>query len=265
VATQKFREFGFSKANMKVGSKGDMEQKTSMGTFRVKYKETGMYSGPSSITNYLGTLRKGATLDILDDTDSYYYMVRADSGDVGYVYRDAGEVVGGISASRRFGPSLLSLSKDSTYSSNGSGATAYSNGSSNGASNWTVAPAETSAPSTSNGNGNGLISARTAARSVRQPAARPPGPRPATPRTTQNGMGVMISSANRATGRVANKVAIISGEIAVFDKPGIVGTQVGKLRRGEQVALVAQDDYFYCVTLPNGNAGYIPRYAAETV
>jgi uncharacterized protein YgiM (DUF1202 family) len=238
-----------------------MDQQTSIGTFRVKYKETGMYSGPSSISNYLGTLRKGATLDILDDSDSYYYMVRTSSGDTGYVYRDAGEVVGGISAVRRSTP--LSLAKTETYT-NG-----YSNGSSNGngANAWAIAPAETPAPTTNgNGNGsNGLISARSTTRSVRQPAARPPSVRPATPRTTQSGMGVMISSANRPAARNATKVSIISGEIAVFDKPGIVGTQVGKLRRGDQVALVAQDDYFYCVTLSNGNAGYIPRYAAEPV
>ncbi len=85
------------------------------------------------------------------------------------------------------------------------------------------------------------------------------GKKPSNSPTYRNGAAPSFSAA-RASG---SGLVITSGEIAVFDKPGIVGKQVAKLKRGDQVMMVGQDSFFYQVALPNGASGYIPRYAAE--
>lgn len=79
--------------------------------------------------------------------------------------------------------------------------------------------------------------------------------------TYRNGSSPLTPS--RPVNSSGRSLRITSGEIAVFDKPGIVGRQVAKLKRGDQVAMVGEDSFFFQVALPNGATGYIPRYSAE--
>ena len=210
--------------------------------FRVKYKEAALQSGPSGIAGYLGTLHKGAVVEVLADDHPYYYRVRLDNGLEGYVYKAAGELSSGLSGS------LLSRSETPVPS--------------------VEAPASPStqvAPLTPSVNGDYSAgeSVRPAPRigssSVRprMPAARSASVPP--PARSSNGTG------SQAARRGGQAVVITTSEIAVFDKPGIVGRQVGKLRRGEQVTLVGQDSFFFEVMLTNGLAGFIPRYAGELI
>jgi uncharacterized protein YgiM (DUF1202 family) len=203
--------------------------------FRVKYKETALYLGPSAISGYIGTLHKGAVLTVVGDDHPYFYRVQMDNGLEGYVYKASGELSAGLSPTR-FGPIEIAESP-------------------NGAE-----PIESA---------NGVIPEATPEKPVRQTRVRPAT---TTTRSTSRSTGSTSSYSSTSNGargaassRAARAVVVTSGEIAVFDKPGIVGQQVGRLRRGAKVPVLAQDGFFYQVELTSGQVGYIPRFAAEEV
>ena len=81
--------------------------------------------------------------------------------------------------------------------------------------------------------------------------------------TYRNGSSPLSPTSSPGSNGSGHSLIITSGEIAVFDKPGIVGRQVAKLKRGDQVSMIGQDSFFYQVSLTNGATGYIPRYSAE--
>lgn len=216
--------------------------------FRIKYKETAIHSEPSAISGYLGTLRKGAVMEIIGDDHPYYYSVRLDNGLEGYVYKDAGEPVGGLNGLR------LSIDRPSAAARTKS-----------------TPPMSGDVPLVGEGNGNSSTAPGAGdVAPARNPGTRPSQSRPAYAppvRPARNGASYNTASngtsRQNGTGRAGSAVVITSGEIAVFDQPGIVGRQVGKLRRGEQATIVSKDSFFFQVSLNNGQVGYIPRYAAE--
>lgn len=217
--------------------------------FRVKYRETPLLSGPSGISGYIGTLRKGAVLEVLEDAHPYYFLVRLDNGLEGYVYKGAGELTSGLSLTRLKEQEMTvappAIAPGLEISPNGATPD-----------NSTEAVKRPTRLST-------VTRTTPPARPVR-PASRPRNG--ASPNGTTGSYGYSASSNGaRNNGRMARTVVIITGEIAVFSKPGIVGQQVGKLRRGEQVSVLDQDSFFFQVSLPNGQVGFIPRYAAEPV
>ncbi len=205
--------------------------------FRVKYKETALHAGPSGISAYLGTLHKGAVVEVVADTHPYYYKVQLDNGLEGYIYKPAGELTTGLSVTRLAKPTEEVKLESSPV-----------------------------LPST---NGTYVESAVTPDKKperltrVRSVSTS----RPSTPPASRNSAASYSAGSNGASpnGRVSQAVIITSGEIAVFNKPGIVGQQVGKLKRGERATLVDQDSFFFKVALSNGQVGYIPRYAAELI
>jgi hypothetical protein len=198
-------------------------------SFKIKYLNTDLLVAPKGTSNSLGTLKKGAVVLITEDADPYYYKVRLDNGLEGYIYKDAGTTAPG-----------LSLTKIASV---------------NGTEPKEAAP-KSAAPS-SNGVAPELPGRRPAA-TVRASAAPTPAPAPR-PRPE-------ISSSAPSTARVVGAgpgITITSAEIAVFDKPGIIGKQIAKLRRGERAALLSDDGFFYQIRLSTGIVGYIPRYAGE--
>lgn len=234
--------------------------------FRVKYKETTLQIGPSAISGYLGTLRKGAVMEIIGDDHPYYYRVRLDSGLEGYVYKAAGELTSGLGFGG--GVTLSKVNEDISRANNGTV---------NLKKDDVPAPLPNNPPPSASASANGVAPAVDVRKAIRPapPAARPARSvaSPPTTRSSNNGRSANGSSASysssssgaRSSGRTSRAVIVTSGEIAVFSKPGIIGQQVGKLKRGEQASLVDQDSFFFQVALPNGEVGFIPRYAAEAI
>ena len=204
--------------------------------FRVKYKETALYAGPSGISGYIGTLKKGAVVEVVDDDHAYYYHVRLDNGLEGYIYKAAGELTSGLT------PTRLDKVEESVPLDN----------------NFVMPNVNGAGPEP-----NGVSSPSQLTR-VRPASVSRPNLRPV---TTSREKSIANSNGNgtRPTSRNGKAIIVTSGEIAVFSKPGIVGQQVGRLKRGEKVMVVAQDGFFFQVALNNGQVGYIPRYAAEEV
>lgn len=204
--------------------------------FRVKYQETALYAGPSGISGYIGTLKKGAVVEVVGDDHPYYYHVKLDNGLEGYLYKAAGELTSGLTPTR-LNKVEEAVSQDNNF----------------------VAPSLNGASPEANGaNGSSRLTR------VRPASASRPNLRPV---TTSREKTIANSNGNgtRPTSRNGRAVVVTSGEIAVFSKPGIVGQQVGRLKRGEKATVIAQDGFFFQVALNNGQVGYIPRYAAEEV
>ncbi len=221
--------------------------------FKVKYREIALQSGPSAISGYLGTLHKGAVMDVVGDDHPYYYLVRLDNGLEGYVYKAAGELTTGAQVTRS--TPIEKATPEVTASATKTDKTTIPAPEPTGnARSAPVLPDMTMdamrRPSTT----------RQAPAAPRTPPIRPAG------RSSSSSNGYSSSSSgSRPLSRGGNTVVITTGEIAVFDKPGIVGRQVGRLKRGEQVTLVGNDSFFFEVSLTNGQVGFIPRYAAELV
>ncbi len=197
--------------------------------FKIKWQKADLLVAPKGTSNSLGILKKGAVVTVTEDSDPYYFKVSLDNGLEGFVYKDAGEKVRGLQPTKM--PSLSELAESSKPSTNGT-SSAFG----------TVTPVEKSA---SAANGRRPIGGMSRA---------------------QNAIPRISESTPPATARVVGVgpgVTITSGEIAVFDKPGIIGNQVAKLKRGERVKLLNDDGFFYQVQLSTGVTGYIPRYAAE--
>jgi len=203
--------------------------------FKVKYRVVELQVAPGATASSLGTLKKGAIVTIIGDENPYYYQVRLDNGLEGYIYKPAGELTSSV-------PTRLPAVAEVTESNN------------------TVPP--TPVPPTIEKAG---------------PTVRPQ-PQPRTINNSRNGTNNTSSSVSSNTRmptessmtgstpprtRGGRTLIITSGEIAVFDKPGIVGRQVAKLKRGDKVAMAGQDSFFFQVSMPNGATGYIPRYSAE--
>lgn len=198
--------------------------------FKIKHRVTELRVAPGATTSVLGTLRKGAVVTIISDENRYYYKVRLDNGLEGYVYKPAGEITNGATPSRM--PAIEEAS-ESSFSSNGNGASPLPPAGS--AMRRSTVSDRVGTYRNGNGNGNGS-----------KPTV-----------SSSNGNGTMPRS---GSGRA---LVVSSAEIAVFDRPGIVGKQVAKLKRGDQVTMIGQDSFFYQVALPNGTSGYIPRYSAD--
>jgi hypothetical protein len=197
--------------------------------FKIKYKYTDLYVAPKSTSSVMGTLYKGAVVLVVEDSDPYYYKVKLDNGLVGYVYKDSGVISAGAT------PSKFPVTAEEK-------------------------PAPSPEPSV---NGRAKVSSPAV-----EKAAPAPRPAPAyTPKASaSNGVTRSTESAAPTAARVVGAgpgVTVTSAEIAVYDKPGIIGKQVAKLRRGDRAALISDDGYFYQVRLATGIIGYIPRYAAE--
>ncbi len=204
-----------------------MNQMSGSMSFKIRYVNTDLLVAPKGTSNSLGTLKKGAVVLITEDVDPYYYKVRLDNGLEGYIYKDAGKPEPGLSLTK-----IASVNGTEPKETTPKPAARSSNG---------VAPEVPAA-----------ITERRPISTVRTngtPRPRPEAsaPAPSTARVVGAGPGITITSA----------------EIAVFDKPGIIGRQVAKLRRGERATLLSDDGFFYQVRLSTGIVGYIPRYAGE--
>ncbi len=207
--------------------------------FRVKYKETALHGGPSGISAYVGTLRKGAVVELVADDHPYYYRVRLDNGLEGYVYKDAGELTSGI-----VGPRLTTVVEDAVQKD--------------------IAQKDAVQKAMPDVTEPAKPSRLTRIRPGSSANSRPATPLPPRPAANSNGYSAS-SNGTRPAGRASHSVVVTSGEIAIFSKPGIVGQQVGKLKRGERATLIGQDSFFFQVALSDGQTGYLPRYAAELV
>jgi hypothetical protein len=197
--------------------------------FKIKYQVADLLVAPKGTSNVLGNLSKGAVVLVIEDSDPYYFKVQLDNGLAGYIYKAAGEIVQGAS-----------LSKLSPIDS--------------------PAPAEAATKPVPTRSANGSSTPTVAARAPRQAA-----PKSAPASTSSNSS----SNSRRESSGPATKVSsaaiisVTSAEIAVYDKPGIIGRQIAKMRRGELAGLLADDGYFFQIQLSTGVIGYIPRYAAE--
>lgn len=256
-----------------------MQQETNNATYgtqlyKVKYRTVELQTAPAFTATSLGTLKRGAVVTILDDSNPYHYQVRLDNGLEGYVYKAAGEITSGLNPTPMPQTNLkLSETPDGAVSPK-SGPNNPSNGivSSNGTSNGTVS---------SNGNGlsNDFFTAPGSTEYlIKEKNGRSNGTRRGldrynSPRHSNNGNGSVsengtLTFGNLSSGRNndrASSVKITTSEIAALDTPGIVGRQVAKLRRGDIVSVLKEDSFFYEVALPNGQSGFIPRYAGEAV
>ncbi len=219
--------------------------------FKVKFRETELKVAPGATTSALGILKKGAVVTVIDtDEDAYYYKVRLDNGLEGYVYKPAGTISQGLTPTR-ITPERTELNTNGTAP-----ATAMPE--------MTIAP--TMPDTGSNGNGRVMPANRNGqnGRTMPDRYTRPASPtRNGTSSSGSRSSGLDVSSNGGGRRAGGGMVIITSAEIAVFDKPGIVGRQVAKLKRGNQVPLVGQDSFFFQVEVPNGATGFIPRYAAE--
>ena len=195
--------------------------------FKIKWQKAELHVAPSGTSNSLGNLKKGAVVIVTEDSNPYYYKVSLDNGLEGFVYKDAGEKVKGLQPTKL--PSLSEMAEISKPSTNGTGPTMDIS-----------------------------VEKSTSAANGRRPIGGMGRARNAVPRITESSPPTMA----RVEG-VGPGVNITSAEIAVFDKPGIIGNQVAKLKRGERVRLLDDDGFFYKIQLTTGVTGYIPRYAAE--
>ncbi len=208
-----------------------MERNSGSTPFKIRWQKADLLVAPKGTSNSLGSLKKGAVIMITEDNDPYYYKVSLDNGLEGYVYKDAGEKVSGVQPTK-----MPSLSELGMVTSNGTEGGAAEEAPKSPYTNGRRIPAVTASTQSTNGNGNGRVAPRPVQSSV-PPAARVVGAGP----------GVVVTSA----------------EIAVFDKPGIIGKQIAKVRRGERAALLSDAGFFYQIQLSTGVVGYIPRYAAQ--
>lgn len=201
--------------------------------FKIKYQKAGLHMGPSVAFSVYGYLKKGAVVDIIEDASAYYYKVRLDSGLEGYLYKPAGEVTS-LPLTRLSDEEMKALSvympRSETTSMNGAAMSDVP----------TMGAGSRQTP-------NRRTAVRTITSNGRTPATKG---------------GETVAPGARLSPTTMN-IEISSAEIAVFDAPGIIGRQVAKLRRGERVALVSQDGFFYQIQLANGTTGFIPRYSAD--
>ncbi|HEX2916113.1 MAG TPA: SH3 domain-containing protein [Chloroflexia bacterium] len=230
---------------MEVASRG-----LGLSQLRIKYRETHLQKGPSGISGYLGTLRKGAVVEIIGDNHPYYYFVRLDNGLEGYVYKDAGEVTSGVMLTRPVTTQVEPAPKETVTPAAPVAEKKATEAFTSLEMESPFTPAPRTSPATTH---NGNLRSSGSPSSVNGSASR------------RNASYSASSNRPRPGNRTASTVVVTTGEIAVFDRPGIVGTQVGKLRRGEQASLLGEDSFFFQVSLTNGAVGYIPRYAAETL
>jgi len=195
---------------------------------KIKYQVADLLVAPKGTSNVLGNLLKGAVVLVIEDSDPYYFKVQLDNGLAGYIYKAAGEIVQGAS-----------LSKLPTLDS--------------------PVPAEVATKPVPARSANGTGAPAVTARASRQAA---PKSAPASTSSSSNVRREPSTSAAKVSS-AARGITVTSAEIAVYDKPGIIGRQISKLRRGERAGLLSDDGYFFQIQLSTGVIGYIPRYAAE--
>jgi uncharacterized protein YgiM (DUF1202 family) len=218
-------------------------EKSTYGTaqFKVKYRTLELQVAPGATASSLGTLKKGAVVTVIADEGRYYYKVRLGNGLEGYVYKPAGELIGSFTPA----PAESSNGKKEVQETKKLKDTSSKNG--------TPPPLA-------------LEKTRTVSKSRTTTTRNGASAFPSTPPTSSSVSGVTSASSGsgvKLPSADAKDVTITSAEIAVFDKPGLIGKQVAKLKRGDQVTVLGQDGFFFEILLPSGIVGYIPRYAGQ--
>lgn len=230
-----------------------MQQETNSATYgtqlyKVKYRTVELQTAPAFTATSLGTLKRGAVVTILNDAETYHYKVRLDNGLEGYVYKAAGAVISGLNPTAM--PELTI--KPAENHRNGTSNGVVSN---NGSSNGFFSGTDSTDYLITNKNGNG-----SGRKTERYTPSRNGSSNGFEADSSAMTFGNLSSGHSNSTTRA---VKIITGEIAALDKPGIVGHQIAKLRRGDVATVLSEDSFFYEVALPNGQVGFIPHYAAE--
>ncbi|MEI6043695.1 MAG: SH3 domain-containing protein [Chloroflexota bacterium] len=231
--------------------------KSTYGTaqFKVKFRTVELQVAPGATASSLGTLKKGAVVSVLADANPYYYKVSLGNGLEGYVYKPAGTLSGSIPTPAEKGTSNETKGTKAVR-------TTKETKTIKAATRETKA---VKATSTSNGSIASLKVEKSSTASRSKTTASKGGLN-ALPSKTKSSSGVASSNSGggvKSSSSDGQDLLITSAEIAVFDKPGLIGKQVSKLKRGAQVTMLTQDGFFFEVLLPGGTVGYIPCYSGR--